>query len=217
MFVAVGVRVLVADDHGILREALRRAIESADLGSVVAVASDGREAVELALRHRPDIAIIDLWMPGMSGEDATREIVRSGCGTKVLVLSALEDGRRVRGAFRAGALGYVVKSTGWSELTEALQALCLGRAYISPSVAHHMLRGKGPTPPPEGPLGLLTDREREVLQLIAEGLSAKEVAARMDIAVKTAESHRTSLMKKLDVHKLSELVRIAIREGLISP
>jgi DNA-binding NarL/FixJ family response regulator len=207
----------VADDHGILREALRRAIEATGLGTVVAEAADGREAVELAVRHRPDIAILDLWMPGMSGEEATRQIVRSGCGTKVLILSALEDPRHVRGAFRAGALGYVVKSTSWSELTDAIHALGVGRAYISPSVAHHVLSGKGPSPPPESPLALLTDREREVLQLIAEGLSAKEVAARMDIAVKTAESHRTSLMKKLDVHKLTELVRIAIREGLIAP
>jgi DNA-binding NarL/FixJ family response regulator len=213
----LGVRVLVADDHGILREALRRAIEATGLATVVAEASDGREAVELAIRHRPDVAILDLWMPRMSGEEATRQIVRSGCGTKVLVLSALEDQRHVRAAFRAGAHGYVAKSTSWSELTDALQALSLGRAYISPSIAHHVLSAKGPTPPPESPLALLTDREREVLQLIAEGLSAKEVAARMEIAVKTAESHRTSLMKKLDVHKLSELVRIAIREGLISP
>jgi DNA-binding NarL/FixJ family response regulator len=213
----MGLRVLVADDHGILREALRRAIEASELGSVVAEAADGREAVDLALQHRPDVAIMDLWMPRLSGEEATRQIVQSGCGTKVLVLSALEDPRHVRGAFRAGALGYVVKSTSWSELVEALQHLALGRAYISPSIAHHMLRGKGPPARVEGVLGLLTDREREVLQLIAEGLSAKEVAARMDIAVKTAESHRTSLMKKLDAHKLTALVRIAIREGLISP
>jgi DNA-binding NarL/FixJ family response regulator len=210
-------RVLVADDHGIVREALRRAIEVTELGTVVGEACDGREAVELAVRLRPDVAIMDLWMPRLSGEDATRQIVQSGCGTKVLVLSALDDARHVRGAFRAGALGYVVKTTSWSELREALQALALGRAYISPSIAHHVLREKGPPTPAEGPLGLLTDREREVLQLIAEGLSAKEMAGRMDIAVKTVESHRTSLMKKLDAHKLTELVRIAIREGLVSP
>jgi two-component system, NarL family, response regulator NreC len=213
----MGVRVLVADDHGILRTALRRTIESSDLGAVVAEASDGREAVELAVRHRPDIAIVDLWMPRLSGEEATRQIVQSGCGTKVLVLSALDDQRHVCSAFRAGALGYVVKSTSWSELADAIQALSHGRAYISPSIAHHVLSGTERSTPPESPLALLTDREREVLQLVAEGLSAKEAAARMDVGLKTVESHRSNLMKKLGVHKLSALVRIAIREGLISP
>jgi DNA-binding NarL/FixJ family response regulator len=214
---AMGLRLLVADDHGILRTALRRTIEASDLGTVVAEASDGREAVELTVRHRPDIAIVDLWMPRLSGEEATRQIVQSRCGTKVLVLSALDDQRHVCSALRAGALGYVVKSTSWSELADAIQALSRGQTYISSSVAHHVLRGRYSSALADGPLAHLSDREHEVLHYIAEGLTTKEAAARMDIGVKTVESHRSNLMKKLGVHRLSELVRIAIREGLISP
>ena len=209
------IRVLLADDHSMFRDALRQIIEGRELGIVVAETGDGKEAVELAARHRPDVAILDLWMPRLSGEEATRQIVQSGCGAKVLILSMHEDWKQVRGAFRSGAHGYVVKSAAASELVDALQALSLGRNYISPSVAHHMVSGMDGGPVAESPLAALTDREREVLQLIAEGLSTKEVAVQIGIAVKTAESHRTSLMKKLGVHKSSELVRIAIREGII--
>lgn len=209
------IRVLLADDHSMFRDALRQLIEGRDLGVVVAETGDGKEAVELAERHRPDVAILDLWMPRLSGEEATRQIVQSGCGARVLVLSMHEDWKQVRGAFRAGAHGYVVKSAASSELMDALRALCAGRTYISPSVAHHMVSAMEGGPGAESPLARLTEREREVLQLIAEGLSTKEVASQLGVAVKTAESHRTSLMRKLGVHKASELVRIAIREGII--
>lgn len=209
------IRVLLADDHSMFRDALRQLIEGRDLGVVVAETGDGKEAVELAERHRPDVAILDLWMPRLSGEEATRQIVQSGCGARVLVLSMHEDWKQVRGAFRAGAHGYVVKSAASSELMDALRALCAGRTYISPSVAHHMVSAMEGGAGAESPLARLTEREREVLQLIAEGLSTKEVASQLGVAVKTAESHRTSLMRKLGVHKASELVRIAIREGII--
>lgn len=210
-------RVLLADDHSMFRDALRSIIESQGSAKVVAETGDGREAVELAREHRPDIAVLDLWMPRLSGEAAARQIVESGCGTRVLILSMHEDSKPVRGAFRAGALGYVVKSAASSELLDAIAALRAGRTYVSPSVAHHLVSALDEEPSAPSPLLSLTDREREVLQLIAEGLSTKEVATQLGVSTKTADSHRTSLMRKLGVHKASELVRIAIREGVIAP
>jgi DNA-binding NarL/FixJ family response regulator len=199
------------------RDCIRRLIEERGRGTVVAETGDGREAVALAIKHRPDIAILDLWMPRLSGEDATRQIVQSRCGSRVLVLSMHEDWKPVRGAFEAGAMGYVVKSAASSELLDALDALASGKTYISPTVAHHMVRLLEGGPGGPDPLSALTDREREVLQLVADGMSTKEIAVQLGIAVKTAEAHRANLMKKLEVHKTSSLVRLAIREGLVAP
>ena len=207
-------RVLLADDHSLFRDALRELLEARGSATVVAEASDGNEAIAMAERHRPDIAILDLWMPRLSGVDAARRIVRSGWGTKVLILSMHEDWKQVRAAFEAGAVGYVVKTAASSELLAAIEALRCGKTYISPAVAHHVVSLLDGGPSGGGPLSELTAREREVLQLVGEGLSTKEVAVRLGVAVKTAESHRGSLMKKLGVHKASELVRLAIREGL---
>jgi DNA-binding NarL/FixJ family response regulator len=213
----VPTRVLIADDHEMVRDGLRRVIEQSGEFTVVAEAGDGRQAVLLAREHRPDIAVIDLWMPGFTGEEATRRITEDNCDTRVLVLSAHEDWHRVRSALQAGALGYVVKSAATSELVEALRALCAGRAYLSPAVAHHVVGAAGIGGAPRSPLAQLTEREREVLSLIAEGLSSKEIAARLGHSPKTAETHRASVMRKLGVHKTSSLVRIAIREGLVVP
>jgi DNA-binding NarL/FixJ family response regulator len=213
----VPIRVLLADDHDMVREALRRVIESRGDISVVAEAHDGREAVAAARLHKPDVAVIDLWMPGISGEEATRQIVESGCGARVLALSMHEDWARVRSALQAGALGYVVKSAAASQLIEAIHALRAGRAYLSPAVAHHVVEAVGHADTARSPISQLTEREREVLALIAEGLSSKEIAAHLGHSPKTAETHRASLMRKLGVHKTSSLVRIAIREGLVVP
>jgi len=210
-------RVLLADDHSMVRDALRVLIESRGTAMVVAETGDGRDAVALAQQHRPDIAVLDLWMPRLSGEEATRQIVQCGCGTRVLILSMHEDWKQVRGAFRAGAVGYVVKSAASGELLGAIEALSAGKTYVSPAVAHHLVSVLDGGDPDQGVLSGLTEREREVLQLIAEGYSTKEVGTHLGVSTKTAESHRASLMKKLGVHKASELVRIAIREGLISP
>jgi DNA-binding NarL/FixJ family response regulator len=215
--VRVPTRVLLADDHDMVREALRRVLDSRGDVTVVAEARDGREAVSLTRRHLPDVAVIDLWMPGISGEEAIRQIVESGCGTKVLALSMHEDWARVRSALQAGALGYVVKSAAAADLIEAIHALQAGRAYLSPAVAHHVVEAVGHGEPARSPLAQLTEREREVLALIAEGLSSKEIAAQLGHSPKTAETHRASLMRKLGVHKTSSLVRIAIREGLVVP
>jgi DNA-binding NarL/FixJ family response regulator len=213
----VPARVLIADDHELVRTGLRRVIEADGDLVVVAEARDGLEAVALARQHQPDVAVIDLWMPGFSGEEATRRIVRSHPEIKVLILSAHEEWERVRSALQAGALGYVVKSAASAELIEAIHALRDGRGYLSPAVAHHVVDALGAGEAPRSPLAQLTEREREVLALIAEGLSSKEIAARLGHSPKTAETHRASVMRKLGVHKTSSLVRIAIREGLVVP
>jgi two-component system, NarL family, response regulator LiaR len=209
-------RVLIADDHELVREGLRRVIEASGDITVVAEAGDGHEAVRLSRELQPDVAVIDLWMPGLSGEEATRSIAGEG-HTKVLVLSAHEEWERVRAALRAGALGYVVKSAAAAELIEAIHALCAGRGYLSPAIAQRGSDEPGADEAPRSPLAQLTEREREVLALIADGLSSKEIAARLGHSPKTAETHRASVMRKLGVHKTSALVRIAIREGLVVP
>jgi DNA-binding NarL/FixJ family response regulator len=210
-------RILLADDHDMVREALRRVIESRGDLEVVAEARDAREAVALARELEPDVAVIDLWMPGVAGEEAIRQIAGHCPKTRVLALSMHEDWARVRAALQAGASGYVVKSAASRELLDAIEALRAGRSFLSPAVAHHVVDAVGGEEPPKSPLALLTEREREVLVLIVEGLSSKEIASRLGHAPKTAEAHRASLMRKLGVHKTSSLVRIAIRDGLVVP
>jgi DNA-binding NarL/FixJ family response regulator len=210
-------RLLLADDHDMVREALRRVIDGRNDMTVVAEARDGREAVALTKEHRPDVAVMDLSMPGLSGEEATRQIVESCPETRVLALSMHDDWGRVRAALQGGALGYVVKSAGFHELVDAIHAIAAGHGYLSPAVAHHVVDAVGDREQQRNPLASLTEREREVLVLIAEGLSSKEIAFRLGHSPKTTEAHRASLMRKLGVHKTSALVRIAIRDGLVVP
>lgn len=212
-------RIVLADDHRMVREALRRVIESRPDLRVVAEASDGREAVEAVLKHRPEIAVVDLWMPELSGAEATRRIVEAEIGTRVIILSMHEDWSRVRDSLQAGASGYVVKSAASEQLIEAIDAVSQGRSYVSPAISHHVLRAvRNPnSESPGSPMDSLSRREREVLQLVAEGLSAKEIAVRLGLSVKTAEAHRGNLMAKLGIRRTSMLVRFAIREGIIAP
>src|SRR5690606_36903964 len=217
MSTANSTRILLADDHEMVRDGLRLLIQSRSDLEVVAEASDGREAVELARSHRPDVAVLDLWMPYLSGVEATRQIVRAG-PTRVLVLTMHESWTHVREALLAGALGYVVKRAAAAQLLEAVDAVRAGRAFMSPAISHHMVEAvRGGEAGREAPLAMLTEREREVLQLVAEGLSSKEIAAQLGLSVKTAETHRANLMGKLNVRKTSGLVRFAIREGLVAP
>jgi two-component system response regulator NreC len=211
-------RIVLADDHRMVREALRKLIESRPDLRVVAEASDGREALEAVRKHRPEIAVIDLWMPELSGSAATRQIVDDDLGTRVIILSMHEEWSRVREALQAGAAGYVVKSAASDQLIEAIDVVSQGRSYVSPAISHHVLRAvRNPSEPETSPVDCLSRREREVLQLVAEGLSAKEIAVRLGLSVKTAEAHRGNLMAKLGIRRSSMLVRFAIREGLIAP
>jgi len=207
--------ILLADDHVVLREGLRRLLEQTDRYDVVAGVSDGAEAVRLARQLRPDIVLMDILMPGLSGLDATREIRDASAGTRVLILSVHESPQYVEDAMRSGAAGYVVKTAELTELVQAIDTVLAGRTYVSPAIAEHLVTALEASEPP--PHSLLTPREREVLLLVANGASSKEIAARLGVSPRTVESHRARIMQKLGIHKAPELVRFAIREGLVAP
>lgn len=209
-------RIVVADDHPIVRSGIRRIVETRGDLEVVGEAANGRELIDVVLQKKPDLALIDIEMPRFSGMDAVRSLARTSQQTKFLVLSVHDSGHCVEEAFRAGASGYVVKTDGLEEILRAIDAIRSGASYLSPGVASHVMGDVSADGLPMlSPLRVLTERERQVLQLIAEGLSTREVAERLGVAVKTVETHRANLMKKLDVHKVSGLVRLAVREGLL--
>ncbi|HVY31951.1 MAG TPA: response regulator transcription factor [Polyangiaceae bacterium] len=218
-------RILIADDHQLMRDGLRALLEREGL-TVVGGAASGREALQLAHELRPDLIVMDISMPDLNGIDATKKLSSDQPETKVLALSMNCDQRYVLAMFAAGAAGYLVKSADSQELVLAVRAIERGQRYVSPSVAWAVVdRVKEPkdegishrrTPPPFGALKPLSTREREVLQLIAEGNGSKEIAARLDVAVATVESHRRQIMDKLGLRTIAELTKYAIREGLTS-
>lgn len=210
--------ILLADDHRIVREGLRRILEAEGRFQVVAEASDGEEAVKLAEQLHPDVCVLDIWMPRLSGIDAIRRIQKNRNGTRCLALSMHEGRGYVEEALRAGASGYVVKTAAADQLVDAIETVRAGRSYLSPQVAQQVVEAIArPGEPGSSSLSTLTGREREVLQLIAEGNSSKEIAELLGVSLKTVESHRANLMDKLDLHKVSMLVRFAIRAGLVAP
>jgi DNA-binding NarL/FixJ family response regulator len=210
--------IVLADDHIVVRQGIRKLLETRDDFRIVGEASDGEEAVKLVAEKKPDIALMDLWMPRLSGIDATRRIGKRGLPTKVLVLSMHESRAYVEEVLRAGAAGYIVKNAAAEDLIEAIDTICDGVSYLSPAITQQVVDAiaRPATSSPSG-LAVLTDREREVLQLIAEGLSSKEIAAMLGVSLKTIDSHRSNLMEKLEIHKVSGLVRFAIRTGLVEP
>ncbi len=212
----MGTTIVVADDHAIVREGIRKLLETRDDFQVVGEASDGEEVVRVVLEKKPDVALMDINMPGRSGVEATRILRDHGASTRVLVLSMLEDGSHVEDVLRAGAAGYLVKSAEPEELFAAIDAVRAGRSYLSSSVAQRVVEVlAGPSSPEPVGLALLTDREREVLGMIADGHSSREIASSLRISLKTVDSHRSNLMEKLDIHKVAGLVRFAIRSGLV--
>jgi two-component system response regulator NreC len=210
--------IVLADDHTVVRQGIRKLLETRDDFRIVGEASDGEEAVKLVLEKKPDVALMDIWMPRLSGIDATRRIGKRGLETKVLVLSMHESRDYVEEVLRAGAAGYIVKNAAAADLLDAIDAVCDGASYLSPAITQQVVDAiaRPDLSAPSG-LGVLTDREREVLQLIAESLSSKEIAAMLGVSLKTVDSHRSNLMEKLDIHKVSGLVRFAIRTGLVEP
>jgi DNA-binding NarL/FixJ family response regulator len=209
--------ILVADDHQIVRQGLKRLLSKRGDFAIVAEASDGEQAVEIASRQQPDVVLMDISMPRLSGIDATRRIAAGG-RTKVLALSMHDAQSYVEEALRAGASGYVHKNASAEDLFSAIDAVRTGESYLSPTVTQQVVDAIArPGDRPSSAVSALTQREREVLKLIADGLSSKEIAAQLGVSLKTIESHRANLMDKLDIHKVSGLVRFAVRAGLVAP
>jgi len=212
-------RILIADDHGLLRRGLRAALAESPHLLVEAEAEDGRTAVELALKLKPDIAILDVTMPQLNGLDAARAIIAGSPETRVLVLTAHESERLVREVLRAGARGYLLKSDAASELIPAIEALLADRPYFTSTVAQVVLEGflRGDADTGADAGGPLSPREREIVQLLAEGKSSKEIARLLSIAVNTAETHRANIMRKMGFESVSDVVRYAIKNKMIEP
>lgn len=205
------VQVLLADDHQLVRQGLKVLLEREGF-SVVAEAADGHEAVRMAQKHHPQVAVVDLVMPLLNGIDAAREIQRVSPDTKTILLTMMTENHYLLEALKSGAKGFVMKTHASEDLVQAIREAARGRTYLSPEVSQTVVKAYQDKvdlrPDP------LSPRERQVLQLIAEGKSTKEVAAFLHISVKTAETHRTRIMEKLDIHETAGLVRYAIRRGL---
>jgi len=207
-------RVLVADDHPVVRQGLKSLLTREGF-SVVGEAADGREALRQVEALHPDVALLDLAMPSLNGLDAAREIMQSSAGTKVVILTQHAEEPYILEALRAGVHGYVLKSQSVSDVVQAIRDVTRGKLYVSPTISEVVVSAyRGQT---RLPADLLTTREREVLQLVAEGKSTKQIAEILGIAQKTAESHRSHLMVKLGIHQVAGLVRYAVRRGLVQP
>jgi two-component system, NarL family, response regulator NreC len=210
--------ILIADDHGIVREGLRTLIEAEPDLRVCAEALDGQEVLDRVVHHEPDVVVLDITMPKLGGLETLGRLRVKHPNIKVILLSVHSDSSFIQSAVSLGADGYVLKNGKVGEVISAIRAVNRGGSYFSPAVAREIVEQlRHPPPPADDPFTLLSSREREVLHLIAEGLAAKEVATRLNISHKTVEAHRTSLMRKLGVRKATELVRYALRHGLIEP
>ena len=208
----MAVRVLIADDHEMFRQGLRVLLEEEGF-QFVAEASNGREAVQLCEQHHPEVAILDITMPLLNGIFAAREIIKSNPRTRVVLLTQHTEDQMVLESLRAGVTGYVLKTRASSELVHALRAVCRGEMYLTQSISRAVVQAfLTKDSLPQRPL---SDRERQVLQLVAEGKTTKEIASLLGISINTAESHRTNLMEKLDIHDTAGLVRYALRNGVI--
>jgi len=214
-------RILIADDHEIVRRGVRSLLESqADL-EVCGEASNGRDAVELAASLKPDLVVMDIAMPVMNGLEATGQILKNNAATEILILTMHDSEELVRNVLGAGARGYVLKGDVAEQLLAAVRALARHQPFITPKVEELVLRGfvAASKPDQEGnkARSILSPREREIVQLVAEGRSNKEVATSLNVSVKTIETHRANIMYKLDLHSVSDLVRFAIRNNFIEP
>ena len=213
------VRILLADDHAMMRQGLRHILESHSEFDIIAEASSGIEAIELARLHKPDVAIVDVAMKELNGIETTSQILRHSPQTAVLILSMYSDERYVVRAVKAGARGYVLKNSAGDELNEAIQNVHKGLSFFSPEVAQIFQEGF-PRLREAGSINdryeLLTDRERQIYQLLAEANSNKDIAHRLNLSLHTVETHRWRIMEKLDLHSTAELVLSAVRRGMVT-
>lgn len=208
------IRVLLADDHTVVRQGLRVLLEREGF-SVVAEAADGHEAIKLCDANRPDVAVLDLAMPLLNGIDAAREITKPGSRIKVILLTMHTEDHLVLESLRAGVTGYVLKTRASDELVQAIRAVSRGEMYLTGAISETVVKAYLSKDDLPNSGRSISDRERQVLQLVAEGKTTKEIASLLGISVKTAESHRSNIMEKLDIHDTAGLVRYAIRNGLI--
>lgn len=214
--------VLIVDDHAMLRTGIRAFLEQQEGIEIIAEARDGREAVILAARHAPRIVLLDIGMGEMNGLEATRRIHAQDPTIGIIALTVHSDSRYVTGMFDAGARGYLLKTCESNELMRAIDSIITGRTYITPDIAHVLApppsNKRGATPGRDGiglpPVSILTPKEREVLQLIAEGVTSKDIGLRLGTSIKTVETHRTNLMRKLGLHSVAAVTKYAIREGV---
>ncbi len=211
------IRILLADDHKLFRAGIRALLQTVADVEIIGQAADGREALRLVAAHRPDVVLMDIMMPGLNGLDAAVRIGRAFPRTRVLILSMNTDEDSVLKALRAGAVGYLVKTADPAELELAIRAAARGENFLSSAVSGHVLDAcLKRIDREQTSLERLPLRQREVLQLIAEGHTTKEIAAKLDISTKTAEAYRAELMKALEIHDIASLTRYAIRAGLVS-
>ena len=213
----IKIRILLVDDHTILRDGLRALLESEPDLKVIGEAEEGRQAVTLACQHEPDVVLMDISMPLLNGLEATRQIKRQCPKVKVLILSMYDNEEYIRQALEAGAMGYILKDAASRELISAIRDVFRGEAVLSPAVTRLVIEDYlrwGGIRPVEDADGL-SPREREVLQLIAEGHTNKQIAEILNISIKTVQAHRTSLMQKLDLHDRGELIKYAIQKKII--
>jgi len=211
-------RILIADDHEVARKGIRALLENHPGWEVCAEAKDGREAVEFADRLRPDVLLLDIGMPNLNGLDAARQILATSPDARILILTVHDTEQIVREVLAAGARGFLLKSDAGRDLVAAVEALQRRRTFFTSKVAEMMLEGYlRPHSDSDDPTGqrVLTPREREVIQLVAEGKTTKEVASVLSLSVKTAETHRTNLMRKLDLHSVADLTLYAVRNGIV--
>lgn len=214
----MSIRVILADDHRIVREGLRGLLQKLPDMEVIAEAEDGRNTVKLVQEMSPDVVVMDVTMPDMNGIEATRQIVGASPAVKVIALSMHADRRFVTGMLNAGARGYLLKDCALEEMAQAIRRVVAGHSYLSSTIVDVVVPTVGqPSEKTEGPsLTTLTTREREVLQLLAEGRSVKEIASHLTLSIKTIETYRQQIMDKLDTHTIAGLTKIAIREGIIT-
>jgi DNA-binding NarL/FixJ family response regulator len=212
-------RLLIADDHEIVRKGLRSLLEAQPGWQVTAEASDGREAVEKAKETKPDITVLDIGMPSLNGLEAARQMIKNDARAKILILTMHESDPLIREVLDAGARGYVLKSDAGRDLVTAVNAVRSNKTFFTAKVAQIVLDGyldkKPKKSEPDAAQSRLTPRQREIVQLLAEGKSSKEVAVALGLSVKTAETHRANIMRRLDCHSVSELVRYAVRNNII--